>query len=104
MLWSGSREHLLHAPTSQIRAANLESVKRTTIFGISFWALFLASAALSARYRWLDTAWLFACILFGIIASVFSVGEMFRNHRVSGEYIYYRGVPRWMRRFLVDDE
>lgn len=79
-------------------------MKRTTIFGISFWALFLASAALSARYRWLDTAWLFACILFGIIASVFSIVEMFRNHRVSGEYIYYRGVPRWMRRFLVDDE
>ena len=78
--------------------------RRTTIFGIVFWTLFLASAALSVRYRWLDTAWLFACILFGIIASVFSIVEMFRNHRVSGEYIYHRGVPRWMRRYLVDDE
>jgi hypothetical protein len=41
--------------------------------------------------------------VFAIIGSVFSVAEMFRHIEVSGEYAYYRGVPRWMRWFVLDD-
>jgi hypothetical protein len=78
--------------------------RRTIIFGIVFWILLLASVVLDDRHRWLDTAWLFACLAFGAIASVFSIMEMFRNRRTSGEYLYYRGVPRWMRWFLQDED
>ena len=38
------------------------------------------------------------------VAAVYSVGEMFRRGRSTGEYIYSRGVPRWLWWIVLDDE
>jgi hypothetical protein len=78
--------------------------KRTTIFGAVFWILFLVSIGLATRYPWLDVVWMVAAIAFGIITSVFSIMEMFRNRASSGEYVYYRGAPRWVRWLLQDED
>jgi amino acid transporter len=78
-------------------------LKRTIIFGTVFWVLFLVSVALGGRYRWISTAWVIACIAFIIITSISSITEILRNRNTSGEYIYYRGAPRWMRWFLQDE-
>jgi hypothetical protein len=64
----------------------------------------LASIGLDSRFPWLRTAWVCAGLLFALITSVFSVNEFVRHRDVSGEYVYYRGVPRWMRWFVLDDE
>lgn len=78
--------------------------RRRWAFVIVFWLLFLASLGLAGHYRWLDTAWVFAGLLFAVVASVFSIVEMLRHRGGSGEYIYYRGVPRCMRWFVLSDE
>ena len=38
------------------------------------------------------------------ITSVFSILEMFPNRGTSREYLYHRGVPRWMRWFFLDED
>jgi hypothetical protein len=62
--------------------------QQTTIFGIVFWFLFLASIALglSTRYQWLDVACFFAVHALAAIASVFFVLEFFRNRSSLSEY------------------
>lgn len=78
--------------------------RRSWVFAVIFWLLFLVSLGLNERYPWVHTAWVYAALLFAIVASVFSVTEMFCHNDGSGEYVYYRGVPRWMRWFVLDDE
>jgi hypothetical protein len=75
--------------------------QQTTIFGIVFWLLFLASIALgfSARYQWLDTAWFLVVHAFAAIASVFFVLEFFRNRSTSGDR-----RPCWLMWVLLDDQ
>ena len=78
--------------------------RRSWIFGILFWVLFLISIGLTDRYRWLDAAWFIVMVLFGAVASILMIVEMARNRDGSGEYLYYKGVPRFMRSALMDDE
>jgi len=49
-------------------------------------------------------SWNGVWLVFAVVAFVFSVAEMFRHRGQSGEYIYYRGVPRRMRWFVLSDE
>jgi hypothetical protein len=69
-----------------------------------FWILFVASIGLVGRYPWLDTAWNALWALLIIAAVVYSVGEMFRRGRRTGEYVYSRGVPRCLWWIVYDDE
>jgi hypothetical protein len=78
--------------------------RRPWVFGILFWLLLLISVGLNGRYRWLDTAWVLGGVLFGAVASVLIIVEMFRSRDGSGEYLYYKGVPRFVRWVLMDDE
>jgi hypothetical protein len=78
--------------------------RRSWIFVIIFWLLFLVSIGLNERHSWVHTAWVYAALLFAIVGSVFSVSEMSRHSDGSGQYVYYRGAPRWMRWFVLDDE
>jgi hypothetical protein len=80
--------------------------RRSWIFGILFWLLLLVSIGLglNGRFQWLDTAWAFGRVFAVAAASVLIIVEMFRNRDGSGEYLYYKGVPRFMRSFLMDDE
>jgi hypothetical protein len=88
--------------------------QQTTIFGIVFWLLFLASIGLvsSGRWLWLEPAWFCAGWAFVAVVSVFSIVEMFKNRNDSTEYgggparslqsSHY--LPRWMLWVLLDDE
>jgi hypothetical protein len=78
--------------------------KRRWTFIAAFWILFLASIALAGHYRWIKTAWVGVLLLFAAVCSIYSVLEMFRSGNVDGSYVYYRGVPRFMRWFVLDDE
>jgi hypothetical protein len=78
--------------------------RRRWIAIIAFWILFVASVGLVRRYPWGDTAWSALWALLIIVAVVYSVGEMFRRGRRTGEYIYSRGVPRWLWWIVYDDE
>lgn len=37
---------------------------------------------------WIGDAWLCLCVAFGVITSMFSIAEMFRNKRFISEYAY----------------
>jgi hypothetical protein len=88
--------------------------QQTTVFGIVFWLLFLASIglAVSDRWLWLDAAWFCVGWAFAVVASVFAIVEMFKNRNASTNYgsgatrsllsSYY--LPRWMLWVLMDDE
>ena len=49
-------------------------------------------------------AWNGLWFVIALIASVFSIIEMSRHRGETGEYVYYRGVPRFMRWFVPSDE
>jgi hypothetical protein len=76
--------------------------QRTTIFGIVFWTLLLASVGLVDRYQWLQAAWAFVCIGFLIVGAVSSTVGMYRDRRYSKGNGYY--LPRWMIWVVLDDE
>jgi hypothetical protein len=78
--------------------------RRSWIFGILYWFLFLLSIGLSGRYPWLDATWFIGIVLFVAVASVLMIVEVFRNRDGSGEYLNYKGVPPFMRSFFMDDE
>lgn len=78
--------------------------KRRWIFISVFWILFLGSIGLAEHYRWIKTAWVGIIWAFAAVGSVYSVVEMFRNSGSDGNYGYYRGVPKFMRWFVLDDE
>lgn len=78
--------------------------RRSWLFVIVFWLLFVASIGLDGHYPWVNTAWVYAALLFAIVVSVFSLAEMFRHRNASGHYVYFRGVPRCMRWFVLDDK
>jgi hypothetical protein len=79
-------------------------LKRGFIVGAVFWAVLLVSLTLGERYQWIGTAWGLGCVAFLVITSVYSVLEIFEHHHASGEYIYHRGAPRWMRWLLQDED
>jgi hypothetical protein len=86
--------------------------RQTSIFGIVFWTLFLASIGLSDRYRWIDAVWFCVGWSFAAVASVFAIIERFRNRCTSDLYIGGPArslqsscyLPRWMMWVLLDDE
>jgi len=78
-------------------------MNRRWIPAIVFWTLFIASIGLYERYPWLDTAWYAAGMLFLIFMAVYSVAQTFR-HRHETSTISYKGIPRWLERFSLDEE
>jgi threonine/homoserine/homoserine lactone efflux protein len=76
---------------------------RQTITAIVFWMLFLGSFAFSHHYPGLDTVWVSGAYLFLFAVAVFSLIQTFRDHKEKGQFSY-RGVPRWLTRFLGGDK
>lgn len=58
--------------------------RRSWIFAIVFWLLFLVSIGLNERYPWVPAVWVYAALSFAIVTSIFSVNEMFRRSNGSG--------------------
>jgi hypothetical protein len=75
---------------------------QTTIFGIIFWTLLLASIGLVDRYQWLQTAWALVCIGFLVAVAVYSTVGMYRNRRYSIRNVSY--LPHWIMWVVLDDE
>ena len=75
--------------------------QQTTIFGIVFWTLLLASVGLVDRYQWLQPAWAVVCIGFLVVGAVSSTVDMYRNRRYSNGRDC---LPRWMMWVVLDDE
>jgi hypothetical protein len=78
--------------------------QRRSIAIIAFWILFVVSIGLVRRHPWMDTAWNALWLLLVVVAVVFSVREMFRRGRSTGEYIYTRGVPCCLWWIVYDAE
>jgi hypothetical protein len=76
--------------------------QQTTIFGIIFWTLLLTSVGLVDRYQWLQAAWAFVCIGFGVVGAVSSTVDMYRNRRYSNRNVDC--LPHWMMWVVLDDE
>lgn len=76
---------------------------RQSITAVAFWVLFLGSFAFRNRYKTLDTVWVSGAYLFLFIVAVFSVVQTFRDRKKTGQFSY-RGVPRWLIRFLGGDD
>jgi hypothetical protein len=75
--------------------------QQTTIFGIVFWTLLLASVGLVDRYQWLQPVWAVVCIGFLVVGAVSSTVDMYRNRRYSNGRDC---LPRWMMWVVLDDE
>jgi hypothetical protein len=78
--------------------------RRRWIAVIVFWILFVASIALDSRYPWVRLAWTSMGLTLLVVASVYSVVEMFRRGNRTGEMVYYRGVPRFLWWIVLSDE
>jgi Na+/melibiose symporter-like transporter len=76
--------------------------QQTTIFGIVFWTLLLASVGLVDRYQWLQAAWVFVCIGFLVVGAVSSTVEMYRTVVIRNRNVDC--LPRWMMWVVLDDE
>jgi hypothetical protein len=77
--------------------------QRQTITAIVFWVLFLGSIAFVRSFPALDMVWVFGGYLFLLVVAVFSLIQTFRDHKERGQFSY-RGVPRWLGRFLSENE
>ena len=78
--------------------------RRMWAVAIAFWGWFLASVFLQKYYPWVDTAFLYFWLFIVVVAGFYSVREMFRRGERTGEYVYYRGVPRFLRWIFESDE
>jgi hypothetical protein len=90
-----------HYSSSTVKLQIMSHKQRTTIFGIVFWTLLLASVGLVDHYRWLQTAWVFVCIGFLVVGAVSSTVGMYRNRRYSNGNDPF---PHWMMWVVLDDE
>jgi hypothetical protein len=71
---------------------------------IFFWVAFLASIGLDPYYPWLRVIWTAGGLALIAVISVYSVVEMSRRGHRTGEFVYYRGVPRFLWWMALDDE
>ncbi|HKM48842.1 MAG TPA: hypothetical protein VJX69_14720 [Terriglobales bacterium] len=70
---------------------------------IVFWGLFGISLAFYKRYPWLDTLWYGVAMLFLLMIAGYSIIQIVRR-RHETTTISYRGVPRWLEKFSLDEK
>ena len=78
--------------------------RRLWIVAIIFWVWFLASIFLQRYYPWVDAIFLYFWLFTMVVAGFYSVREMFRRGERTGDYVYYRGLPRCLRWIFESDE
>ena len=78
--------------------------RRRWIAVVVFWILFVASIGLDPYYPWLRVAWTVLGIGLLVVGSIYSVVETSRRGYRTGEFSYYRGVPRFLWSIVLDDE
>jgi hypothetical protein len=76
------------------------------IFGILFWIVFLTSIwfGLDGRFGWLDRAWTYVRVIILAATSILMVVALNRTRKGPREYLYFRGVPRFIAALFWDDE
>jgi hypothetical protein len=83
---------------------SLSRKHRLSLVALAFWAWFLASVAFYRSHPWVDAVFLYIWLVIMVIAGVYSVREMFRRSERTGDYVFYRGVPRFLRWIFESDE
>ena len=78
--------------------------RRRWIAVVVFSILFVASIGLDPYYPWLRAVWIVLGIGLLVAGSIYSVVEMSRRGYRTGEFSYYRGVPRCLWWIVLDDE
>jgi len=78
-------------------------MKRTTIAAVVFWAIFIASFGLYKYYSVIDTVWVVVGRLIILALAVYAVIKTYRDHAATGKFSY-QGLPRWLERFMFDEE
>ncbi len=78
-------------------------MKRTTIAAIVFWILFIGSFGLYEYYPGVDTVWVVVGRLILLALAVFALIKTYRDRTTTGKFSY-QGLPRWLERFLMDEE
>jgi hypothetical protein len=71
---------------------------------VVFWILLVASIGLDPYYPWLRVVWTAGGLALLAIGSIYSLVEMSRRGYRTGEFSYYRGVPRFLWWIVLDDE
>jgi hypothetical protein len=70
---------------------------------IVFWGLVGISLAFYKRYPWVDTLWYSGAMLFLLMVAGYSIIQIVR-HRHETTTISYQGLPRWLRKFMLDEQ
>jgi len=70
--------------------------RRRWIAVVVFWILFVAFIGLDPYHPWLRAVWAVLGIGLLVVGSIYSVVEMSRRGYRTGEFSYYRGVPRFL--------
>jgi len=78
-------------------------MRRTTAVSIVFWIGFIASLGVYKYFPVIDTVWVIALRLVLLALAVFTLIRAFRHHTTTGEFSY-QGYPKWLLRFLIDEE
>lgn len=78
-------------------------MKKTTITTLIFWALFIGSFGLYRWYPLVDTVWVVTGRSLILALAVFTLVKAYRDHGKTGTFSY-QGYPRWLLRFLIDDD
>lgn len=76
---------------------------RTTVVSIVFWVSFVTSLGLYKYLPVIDTVWVIALQLILLGLSVLTLTGVFRHRTTTGEFSR-QGYPRWLLRFLIDEE
>jgi hypothetical protein len=80
--------------------------RRQWSIGILFWIVFLTSIwfGLDGRFGWLDRAWAYVRVIILAATSILMVVALSRTRKGRREYLYDRGVPRFIASLFWDDE
>ncbi|MGA2346086.1 MAG: hypothetical protein ABSF93_08780 [Candidatus Sulfotelmatobacter sp.] len=78
-------------------------MRRTTLVSIAFWIVFIASFGLYKYFPVIDYVWVIALRLALLALAVVTLIRALRHHRTTGEFSY-QGYPKWLLRFLIDEE
>jgi hypothetical protein len=70
---------------------------------ILFWGLFGVSLYLRERHPWVASAWYLVPLMLLLFVAGYSVVHAIR-HRHETTTISYRGIPRWLEKFSLDEE
>lgn len=81
----------------------MDRTLRSWIPALLFWSLFAACVGLARRYLWPDSIWYAVGMLFVLALSAYSLIYALRHRDETGCFSS-KAIPRWLERWLMDEE